>query len=123
LQRKFLGSQVSTDAGPTGFGLQRFLTEKRIDCMMVAPSLVPVQTGSRVKTDRRDARRLAHFLRSGDLTPVWVPDEQTEALRDLERAREDAMLAERSARQQLLKFLLRHGRRFTAGKTHWTQIH
>ena len=115
--------RVCYEAGPTGFGLQRFLTEKRIDCMMVAPSLVPVQTGSRVKTDRRDARRLAHFLRSGDLTPVWVPDEQTEALRDLERAREDARLAERSARQQLLKFLLRHGRRFTAGKTHWTQIH
>ena len=81
--------RVCYEAGPTGFGWQRFLAEKDIDCMLVAPSLVPVQTGSRVKTDRRDARRLAHFLRSGDLTRVWVSDEQTEALRDVERARED----------------------------------
>lgn len=115
--------RVCYEAGPTGFGLQRFLVGENVSCIVVAPSLVPVQTGLRVKTDRRDARRLAHFLRSGDLTPVWVPDEQTEALRDLERAREDARLAERSARQQLLKFLLRHERRFTAGKTNWTQIH
>src|SRR5690606_34198958 len=102
---------------------QRFLAEHGVECLVVAPSLVPVQSGSRVKTDRRDARKLAHFLRSGDLTPIWIPDEPTEAVRDLERARDDARLAERRARQQLLKFLLRHGRRFTEGKHHWTQIH
>lgn len=73
-----------------------------------------MKAGVLVKTDPRDARKLAHFLRSGDLTPIWVPDEATEALRDLERSREDARLAERRARQQLLKFLLRHDRRFTA---------
>ena len=115
--------KVCYEAGPTGFGLQRFLAEHAVACLVVAPSLVPVQNGSRIKTDRRDARKLAHFLRSGDLTPIWIPDEPTEAIRDLERAREDARLAERRARQQLLKFLLRHGRRFTEGKHHWTQIH
>jgi len=124
---KRLGSlsslRVCYEAGPTGFGLQRFLQSHGVDCVVVAPSMVPVQCGSRVKTDRRDACKLAHFLRSGDLTPIWIPDEQTEALRDLERAREDARLAERRARQQLLKFLLRHGRRFTQGKHNWTQTH
>lgn len=115
--------KVCYEAGPTGFGLERFLAGQGVECVVVAPSLVPVQSGSRVKTDRRDARKLAHFLRSGDLTPIWIPDEHTEAIRDLERARDDARLAERRARQQLLKFLLRHGRRFTEGKHHWTQIH
>lgn len=115
--------RVCYEAGPTGFGLQRFLEEHDVECQVVAPSMVPVTSGSRIKTDRRDARNLAHFLRSGNLTPVWVPDEQTEALRDLERARDDARIAERRARQQLLKFLLRHDRRFTEGKHHWTQTH
>lgn len=119
-----LGSlRVCYEAGPTGFGLERFLRSHRVHCVVVAPSLTPQSIGSRVKTDRRDARKLAHFLRSGDLTPIWVPDEQTESLRDLERAREDARVSERRARQQLLKFLLRHGRRFTEGKSHWTQKH
>ena len=115
--------RVCYEAGPTGLGLQRFLEQHRVECLVVAPSLVPIQSGSRIKTDRRDARKLAHFLRSGDLTAIWIPDEQTEALRDLERARDDARLAERRARQQLLKFLLRHDRRFTEGKHNWTRIH
>lgn len=115
--------RVCYEAGPTGFGLERFLRSRGVHCVVVAPSLTPQSIGSRVKTDRRDARKLAHFLRSGDLTPIWVPDEQTESLRDLERAREDARLSERRARQQLLKFLMRHGRRFTEGKCHWTQKH
>ena len=76
------------EAGPTGFGLHRDLTAAGIDCMVVAPSLVPVRAGDRVKTDRRDAAKLARFLRSGDLTEVHVPDVATEAMRDLERARE-----------------------------------
>lgn len=113
--------RVCYEAGPTGFGLCRRLREAGIDCMVVAPSLVPGKPGDRVKTDRRDARKLAHFLRSGDLTAVHVPDEAVEAIRDLERARDDAKSAERTARHQLGKFLLRHDRRWE-GKT-WTKAH
>ena len=83
---------------------------------MVAPSLVPQKAGLRVKTDRRDSKKLAHYLRSGDLTQVWIPDEQTEALRDLERSRDDAKNAERTARHQLSKFLLRNDRAYHDGK-------
>ncbi|MCX7425766.1 MAG: transposase, partial [Planctomycetia bacterium] len=90
--------RVCYEAGPTGFGLCRRLREAGIDCIVVAPSLVPGKAGDRVKTDRRDARRLAHFLRSGDLTAVHVPEEAVEAIRDLERARDDAKCAERAAR-------------------------
>jgi transposase len=110
------------EAGPTGFGLQRTLTKAGVECSVVAPSLVPSRSGDRVKTDRRDAARLARFLRSGDLTEVHVPEPATEAMRDLERAREDAKRAEHVARQQLNKFLLRHGRRHR-GKRHWTKEH
>jgi len=110
------------EAGPTGFGLYRDLTAAGIECIVVAPSLVPAKPGDRVKTDRRDAVRLARFLRSGDLTEVRVPDAATEAMRDLERARDAAKRAERTARHQLGKFLLRHGRRFP-GKSAWTQKH
>jgi len=110
------------EAGPTGFGLQRMLAGEGIECAVVAPSLVPMRAGDRVKTDRRDAVRLARFLRSGDLTEIYVPDEATEAMRDLERARDDAKKAERTARHQLGKFLLRHGRRY-GGKTKWTKGH
>ena len=109
------------EAGPTGFGLCRRLRAAGIDCIVVAPSLVPGKPGDRVKTDRRDAQRLAHFLRSGDLTEVHVPDEAVEAIRDLERARGAAKCAERAARHQLSKFLLRHERRWD-GKA-WTQRH
>jgi transposase len=109
------------EAGPTGFGLHRELLKASIDCVVVAPSMVPQQAGDRIKTDPRDAIKLARFLRSGDLTPIHVPDEQTEAMRDLERAREDAKRAERTARHQLSKFLLRHGLRYV-GKG-WSQRH
>lgn len=115
--------RVCYEAGPTGYGLQRFLARHGVDCRVVAPSLVPQVAGARVKTDRRDARRLAHFLRSGDLQAIWIPDEATEAIRDLVRARDDARLAQRRIRQQLLKFLLRHDRHFTTGKEHWTKTH
>jgi transposase len=83
--------------------------------------MVPGKPGDRVKTDRRDARKLAHFLRSGDLTGVYVPEEAVEAIRDLERARDDAKCAERVARHQLSKFLLRHDRHWEG--TTWTQKH
>lgn len=110
------------EAGPTGFGLCRDLRKAGIDCTVIAASLVPVRSGDRVKTDRRDAVKLARFLRSGDLTEVHVPEPATEAMRDLERCRDDAKHAERRARHQLGKFLLRHGRIY-AGKTAWTGLH
>ena len=113
---------VCYEAGPTGFGLCRSLRQAGISCIVVAPSLVPGKAGDRVKTDRRDACKLAHFLRSGDLTEVHVPEEAVEAIRDLERARDDAKCAERVARHQLSKFLLRHDRRFDEG-TAWTKKH
>ncbi len=110
------------EAGPTGFGLQRELTENGIDCVVIAPSLVPQHASDRIKTDRRDALKLARFLRSGDLTEVHVPEPATEAMRDLERARDAAKRAERVSRHQMGKFLLRHGRRYP-GKTTWTKKH
>jgi transposase len=109
------------EAGPTGYGLYRALRAAGFDCVVIAPSLVPKQAGVRVKTDSRDAVKLARFLRSGDLTAVDVPDASTEAMRDLERAREDAKNAERVARHQLSKFLLRQGHRYVG--TTWTDKH
>jgi transposase len=114
--------RVCYEAGPTGYGLCRRLRKDGIQCIVVAPSLVPQMSGLRIKTDRRDSKKLAHFLRSGDLTEVWVPDEQTEALRDLERARDDAKNAERRARHQLSKLLLRNDRIYRDGKE-WTAKH
>lgn len=102
--------RVAYEAGPTGYGLYRDLVATGYGAHVVAPSLVPVKTGDRVKTDRRDAEKLARCLRSGDLTDVWVPTVDTEAIRDLVRAREDAKADELRARHRLSKFLLRHGR-------------
>jgi transposase len=82
--------RVAYEAGPTGYALHRQLASMGIECMVVAPSLIPKRPGDKVKTDRRDALKLARLLRSGDLTPVWVPDEAHEALRNLVRARADA---------------------------------
>jgi transposase len=110
------------EAGPTGFGLYRKLNESGISCEVIAPSLVPKRSGNRIKTDRRDAVNLAHYYRSGDLTPIRVPDENTEAIRDLERAREDAKKAEKVARSHLTKFLLRQDRHWT-GRSYWTKQH
>jgi len=111
---------ICYEAGPTGYGLYRQMRSAGYDCQVIAPSRTP-QKNAQVKTDRRDAATLAHFLRSGDLTDVWVPDEECEALRDLSRAREAAKRAELAARQQLGKFLLRHGRRWE--KSTWTLEH
>jgi len=91
-----------------------------VKCEVVAPTLVPVKAGDRVKTDRRDAKKLAHSYRNGDLTAVWVPDEAHEALRDLVRAREAAKQDQLRARHRLSKFLLRQGRRPPAGIKPWT---
>lgn len=110
------------EAGPCGYALHRRLSGEGYCCMVVAPSMIPKAPGDRVKNDRRDAMKLARLFRSGDLVPVWVPDEETEAMRDLIRAREDAKKAERAARQQLSKFLLRHERCFP-GRASWSAKH
>lgn len=111
------------EAGPCGYGLYRQLLAAGHDCQVVAPSLIPKKAGERVKTDRRDALRLAGMLRSGALTAVWVPDSEQEAMRDLTRARDDMKGQERKARQQLTAFVLRHGQHWPRGKTRWTKTH
>jgi transposase len=111
------------EAGPTGYVLYWQLTRMGVECAVVAPTLVPVRPGDRVKTDRRDAEKLARLYRSGDLTPVWVPDEAHEALRDVVRAREAAKRDQLRARHRLGKFLLRHGRRPGKKMTAWTVKH
>lgn len=113
--------QCVYEAGPTGYGLQRALAKAGVDCAVIAPSRTPRGSGDRIKTDRRDAARLAHFQRSGDLVEIHVPDEACEAMRDLLRAREDAKRAQLRARHQLSKFLLRHERRWP--KSNWTNMH
>lgn len=101
--------RVCYEAGPTGYVLYWQLTQMGVHCDVVAPTLVPVKAGDRVKTDRRDADKLAVLYRGGQLTPVWVPDAEHEALRDLVRAREAAKQDQLRARHRLQKFLLRHG--------------
>ena len=113
---------VAYEAGPTGYGLYRELCRRGYRCEIVAPSLIPRRAGVRIKNDRRDCARLAELSRSGELKPIWVPDEAHEAMRDLCRAREDAVGMRLKVRQQLKAFLLRHGRLY-AGKTSWTKSH
>src|SRR5256885_3614864 len=115
--------RVCYEAGPTGYVLYRQLSALGVPCAVIAPTLVPVKAGDRVKTDRRDAEKLARSHPSGDLTPVWVPDPGHEALRDLVRAREAAKKDQLRARHRLGKFLLRHGRRPSTAMTPWTQRH
>jgi transposase len=114
---------VAYEAGPTGYALHRQVRAMGIECIVVAPSLIPVRPGERVKTDRRDAAKLARLLRSGDLVAVWVPDEAGEALRDLVRARDDAKADQLRARHRLSKFLLRRGIQPTAGVRAWSRAH
>lgn len=109
------------EAGPTGYALYWQLTRLGRVCQVVAPTLVPTKPGDRVKTDRRDAERLARSYRAGELTPVWVPDEAHEALRDLVRAREAAKEDQLRARHRLGKFLLRQGKRPPRSMRAWTQ--
>jgi transposase len=109
------------EAGPTGYVLYWQLVELGVNCEVIAPTLVPMKAGDRVKTDRRDAERLARSHRSGDLTAVWVPDAGSEALRDLVRAREAAKQDQLRARHRLSKFLLRSGQRPAQGMKAWTQ--
>jgi transposase len=111
------------EAGPTGYVLYWQLTALGVKCEVVAPTLVPVKAGDRVKTDRRDALKLARNHRAGELTAVWVPDAAHEALRDVVRAREAAKKDQLRARHRLGKFLLRHGRRPPTTMHAWTQAH
>jgi transposase len=106
------------EAGPWGYWLSRYLTKKHLRCWVVAPSLVPKKAGDRVNTDRRDAIQLARLRRSGDLTPVYVPAVEDEAMRDLSRAREDALHDRKTAKFRLKAFLLRHDLRST-GRATW----
>src|ERR671925_1202434 len=108
------------EAGLTGFGLYRHLRERGIDCAVVAPGLVPQRPGDRVKTDRRDARKLARLHAGGLLEPIYVPSPELEAVRDLVRAREDARLDRMRDRQRLSEFCLRHGRLLPTSS--WTVI-
>jgi transposase len=105
------------EAGPCGFELQRQLTGLNQRCVVIAPSLIPVRPGDRVKTDRRDAEKLARLYRAGELTPIHIPTEGWEAARDLVRSREDALEDWLRARNRLNKFLLRQGLVFRETRT------
>jgi transposase len=115
--------RVCYEAGPCGYVLYWQLTRLEVACVVVAPTLIPMKAGDRVKTDRRDAEKLARCHRSGDLTAVWVPDAEHEALRDLVRAREAAKKDQLRARHRLGKFLLRHGKRRPSGMSAWGVKH
>jgi transposase len=115
--------RVCYEAGPTGYTLYWQLTALGVSCDVIAPSLIPTKAGDRVKTDRKDAVRLARCYRAGDLTAVWVPDATTEALRDLVRAREVTKQDQLRARHRVSKFLLRHGRQRPEGMKAWTVKH
>ena len=110
------------EAGPCGFGLARRLEAIGVECEVVAPSMTPKRSGDRVKTDKRDARKLARLLRAGELTAVYIPDARDEAIRDLCRARTDAVDDRRRSRHRLKGFLLRHGYRYQ-GKSSWSAAH
>jgi len=111
------------EAGPCGYELYRQISQLGHHCSVVAPSLIPTKPGERVKTDRRDSEKLSQLDRAGELTPVWVPDQEQEAMRDLTRAREDMKGLERLTKQRLNAFLLRYGRIYGSGKSRWTQAH
>jgi transposase len=117
------GVRAVYEAGPCGYALKRTLDSFGIDCQVVAPSLIPVKPGERVKTDRRDAAKLAALAKGGLLTVVHPPSEAEEALRDLMRAREDAKKDLLSARHRITKMLTRYGMRFTETKNNWTLKH
>jgi transposase len=110
------------EAGPCGYVIYRHLKQRQFHCQVIAPSLIPTKASDRVKTDRRDARQLARLFRAGELTPIYVPDEEDEAVRDLVRARDRAMIDQRKARQRLKGFLLRLGHRYL-GKGNWSLPH
>jgi len=108
------------EGGPCGFGIHRYLTARGEDCVVVNPSSMPKRSGDRIKTDRRDGDALARLHRAGELTAIYIPTADDEALRDLVRAREDAVGLSTQAKHRLKAFLLRQGRRYP-GRAGWTQ--
>jgi transposase len=123
--RKVIGQEdvaFCYETGPCGYGLYRQITDMGYRCDVVAPSLIPKKSGNRVKTTRRDSLSLAGLYRAGELTSVWVPNKEQEAMRDLTRAREDMKAMERHSRQRLGGFLLRQGKVYP-GRSRWTQAH
>jgi transposase len=110
------------EAGPCGYEVYRYLSGLGLDCSVIAPSMIPRRPGDRIKTDRRDALQLARLHRAGELTSIYVPRPEDEAIRDLLRCREDTRIAKRKARQQLKALLLRNGFRYE-GKASWTPAH
>jgi transposase len=122
LQSKGAALVFVYEAGPCGYWLYRYLTRKGLSCHVVAPSLIPRKPGDRVKTDRRDAMALARAMRSGDLTSIYVPDVEDEAVRDLSRGREDAMRDLKATKHRLKAFLLRQDIRYE-GRATWTAAH
>ena len=125
LTKEFGGELIlfSYEAGPCGYDVYHQLIKLGVDCEVVAPSLIPKKAGDRVKTDKRDAIGLASLSRSGELTAVWVPEPEQEAMRDLTRAREDLKAMEIKSKQLLGAFLLRHGRIYEKEKSRWTRGH
>ncbi len=122
LQAKGKRLHLVYEAGPCGYWLYRYLTKKNLKCWVVAPSQIPKQAGDRVKTDRRDAVQLARLLRSGDLTPGYVPGVEDEAIRDVVRAREEALQDGQAATARRKAFLLRQDSR-SAGRANWGPAH
>ena len=120
LQTEETTLQFVYEAGPCGYQIFRYLQSKGISCSVVAPSMIPRRSGDRIKTDRRDAINLVRLFRAGELTSIYVPSAEDEAIRDLIRCRDDVRRFEKKARQRLLAFLLRHGYHY-AGKKHWTK--
>jgi len=123
LQKEHKNISVCYEAGPCGYTVYWQLVVMGVSCDVIAPTLIPTKAGDKVKTDRRDALKLARLFRAGELTSVWVPDRALEALRDLVRAREAAKKDQRTARHRLQKFLLRHGICKQDKLTNWTQKH
>jgi transposase len=121
LSRQYERLHFCYEAGPTGYGLHRQLTDLSHVCDVIAPTMIPKRSGDRVKINRRDSVTLVKLLRAGELRAIWVPDTVHEAVRDLTRAREVTMLDLKKKRQQVLSFLLRHGRIFP-GRKNWTKM-
>jgi transposase len=122
LRSKAAGLVFAYEAGPCGYGLHRYLTAKGLECHVVAPSLIPKRPGDKVKNDRRDAVEIARLLRSGDLTSIYVPTVDDEAIRDLCRARDATRVTLKAAKQRLKSFLLRQGLHYV-GRADWNEAH
>lgn len=121
LERPGVRLRFCYEAGPTGYGLKRLIEDLGHDCAVIAPSLIPRRPGERVKTNRRDAVKLARLFRAGELTEIWTPDEAHEAMRDLVRAREAAVKDRTRKRQEIRSFLLRHGKVYPGRKAWGTK--